>query len=78
MSHLIVEQHFPEPVSEAQYDIWAKRVDPCLEARGALAAQLHLARSLPRDLRARGARHRRRALRPRLGCGGLPAGIASR
>jgi len=35
MSILVVEQHFPDPVSETQYDAWAKRVDPCLEARGA-------------------------------------------
>lgn len=44
MSNLIVEQHFPEPVSEAQYDIWAKRVDPCLEARGARWLRSYISR----------------------------------
>ena len=44
MSILIVEQHFTEPVSEEQYDIWANRADPCLEARGARWMRSYISR----------------------------------
>ncbi|HKA90554.1 MAG TPA: nickel-binding protein [Haliangiales bacterium] len=36
MTRLVLEQHFDEPVDEGGYDRMAKRVDPCLEAHGAV------------------------------------------
>jgi uncharacterized protein DUF4242 len=36
MARLIVEQHFETPIAEDEYDRMAKRVDPCLEAHGAI------------------------------------------
>jgi hypothetical protein len=44
MTNLIVEQHFPEPVAEDQYNAWAKRLDPCLEARGARWVRSYISR----------------------------------
>jgi uncharacterized protein DUF4242 len=36
MARLILEQHFDTPLPEGEYDRLAKRVDPCLEAHGAV------------------------------------------
>ena len=36
MARLIMEQHFDAPLPQGEYDRLAKRLDPCLEAHGAV------------------------------------------
>jgi len=35
MTHLIVEHTYPSPLTDAEHDRVAKRLDPCLEQHGA-------------------------------------------